>query len=128
MAAITTHDLPTLAGLWLGSDIRTQRELGLEPNEEGWAAARQRLKSVLGVEENAPVEEVIVGAHDALAGAPSMLVSATLDDALAVEQRPNMPGTMTEWPNWRLALPLSLDELERHPLALRLASALQRPR
>src|SRR5437016_4830150 len=29
MAAVTTHDLPTVAGLWTGSDMRTQQELGL---------------------------------------------------------------------------------------------------
>ena len=35
LAAVTTHDLPTIAGLWTGSDLRAQRELGLSPNEEG---------------------------------------------------------------------------------------------
>jgi 4-alpha-glucanotransferase len=61
-----------------------------------------------------------------LAGAPSLLVSATLDDALAVVERPNMPGTITEWPNWCLALPVPLDEIETHPLANRVARVLHR--
>src|SRR5207237_7058379 len=111
---------PRVGGRGLGSDIRTQRALGLEPNEEGWAAARHRLQSVLGVEDDAPVDEVIVAAHAALAGAPSMLVSATLDDAVGVEERPNMPGTTTEWPNWRRALPLSLEQPQGHTVPLTL--------
>jgi len=71
---------------------------------------------------------VIVGVHAALATARSTLVSGTLDDAIAVVERPNMPGTTTEWPNWCLALPLPLEELEEHPLANRVAAALQRER
>ena len=27
-------------------------------------------------------------------------------DAIGVEERPNMPGTVDEWPNWSLALPV----------------------
>jgi 4-alpha-glucanotransferase len=52
-------------------------------------------------------------------------VTATLEDALAVPERPNLPGTTTEWPNWSLALPASLEELERHPLPRAIAGALR---
>jgi 4-alpha-glucanotransferase len=126
MAAVTTHDLPTVAGLWTGRDLELQRGLGLRPNSEGWEEIRAQLGQVAGVAPGAPVDDVIVGVHRALAGAPSLLVSATLDDALAVVERPNMPGTTTEWPNWCLALPVPLEELERHPLAHRVAKVLQR--
>ena len=37
-----------------------------------------------------------------------------------------MPGTITEWPNWSLALPVSLEELETAPLPWRIASGLRR--
>ena len=39
LAAVTTHDLPTIAGLWTGSDVAAQTELGLAP-ERGRARAR----------------------------------------------------------------------------------------
>jgi 4-alpha-glucanotransferase len=56
-----------------------------------------------------------------------MIATATLDDAAAVEERPNMPGTAGDgWPNWSLPLPESLEELERSNLALVIARALQR--
>jgi 4-alpha-glucanotransferase len=126
MAAVTTHDLPTIAGLWSGRDLQTQQELELQPNVEGWKEIRAALGSLAGVDASADVDDVIVGAHRALAAAPSLLVSGTLDDAIAVVERPNMPGTMTEWPNWCLALPLPLEEIESHPLANRVAAALQR--
>jgi 4-alpha-glucanotransferase len=54
-------------------------------------------------------------------------VAATLDDALAVEERPNMPGTTDEWPNWSLALPVPLDEISAQPLVAEIAQLLRRP-
>ena len=126
MAAVTTHDLPTVAGLWSGRDLNAQREAGLQPNGDGWEEIREHLGRMAGVPADANVEEVIVGAHRALAGAPSLLVAGTLDDAVAVVERPNMPGTTTEWPNWCLALPVPLEALEQHPLANRVAKALHR--
>jgi len=57
----------------------------------------------------------VVAAHRALAAAPSALVGATLEDALRVAERPNMPGTVDSWPNWSLALPVPLEDLEADP-------------
>jgi 4-alpha-glucanotransferase len=51
---------------------------------------------------------------------------ATLEDALAVVERPNMPNTTTEWPNWSRALPCSLEAIECHPLVQAVATAVQR--
>jgi 4-alpha-glucanotransferase len=127
LAAVTTHDLPTIAGLWTGSDLKAELELGLKPNEEGVKKIRERLKTTINALDQTAVEEVIERTHRLLAQAPSMVVTATLDDALAVEERPNMPGTAGDgWPNWSLALPKSLEELERSNLALAIARALQR--
>jgi 4-alpha-glucanotransferase len=117
LAAVTTHDLPTVAGLWSGSDLAVQRSLGLEPNEEGTLRIRQRLSAWTGLDSDASSEDAIQQAYRLLGTAPSAIVSATLDDALAVEDRPNIPGTTAEWPNWSLALPRSLEELETAPLA-----------
>jgi len=126
LAAITTHDLPTIAGLWSGADLRHLRAIGLEPNEEGLRAMRQRLATLAGLADDAPIAEVIARSHRLLAQAPSMLVSATLEDALAVEERPNMPGTSREWPNWSLALPRPLEQIEADPLVHAVAAALER--
>jgi 4-alpha-glucanotransferase len=53
------------------------------------------------------------------------MATATLEDALAVEERPNMPSTTTEWPNWSLALPISLEELETQALTRAVADTLR---
>jgi 4-alpha-glucanotransferase len=126
LAAITTHDLPTITGLWTGADLHVQRELGLQPNEGGLRDIRERLRAMTSLSEGAQVDEVIVRAHQLLAESPSVLVTAALEDALAVEERPNMPSTTIEWPNWSLALPMSLEEVETHALARAIADILRR--
>jgi 4-alpha-glucanotransferase len=130
LAAVTTHDLPTVAGLWTGADLEAQHRLGLEPNEESTEAIRIRLTQALEeaslVKPDADVDEVVEGTHRLLATAPSTLVSATLDDACSTLERPNQPGTLDEWPNWCLALPRSLEELEADPRPRRIAEILDR--
>jgi 4-alpha-glucanotransferase len=51
-----------------------------------------------------------------------------MEDALSVEERPNVPGTTTEFPNWRLALPQSLNEIESAEGPLRISRVLQQAR
>lgn len=126
LAAITTHDLPTIAGLWTGADLRALTAIGLKPNEDAMGQLREHLAAIAGVPPDASLEDVIVAAHRALARAPSAIVTATLDDALAVEERPNIPATVHERPNWSLALPLPLEDIERRPLPRAVAAALQR--
>lgn len=127
LAAVTTHDLPTVAGLWTGSDLRKQRKLHLKPNEESTAEIRNRLISTAKLSPGAKPAEAIVGAYRLLAGAPSRIVTAALDDAAVVEERPNMPATSEDQnPNWRLALPVPIEDLMTSELPKQIAAALQR--
>lgn len=113
LGAVTTHDLATVAGLWSGHDLDDQRAAGTHPNEEGTLASRARLQAMTGVADEAEVSEVVAATYRVLGTAPCMLLAATLDDALAVEERPNMPGTTDQWPNWSLALPVPLEAVEQ---------------
>jgi len=125
LSAVTTHDLPTIAGLWSGANLKHAEQAGAPQNEEGLAAIRGRLTRAAGTKPDAAPAEVIEGVHRGLAQAPSRLILATLEDALGVEEQPNVPGaTAGKWPNWSRALPAPLEELERHELAARVAGAL----
>jgi 4-alpha-glucanotransferase len=66
---------------------------------------------------------VITRTYELLAQAPSAIVTATLEDALAVQERPNIPGT-TET-SWSRGLPESLETLESAPLARAIAERLR---
>ncbi|MFM7062591.1 MAG: 4-alpha-glucanotransferase [Actinomycetes bacterium] len=112
LAATTTHDLPTVAGLWTGADARRRSEAGLPPDPAGDELLRHRLRVLTGSPDDRPTEQVVLAAEEAVAHSPSLVALATLEDACAVEERPNQPGTVDELPNWRLALPVRVEELD----------------
>ncbi len=127
LAAVTTHDLPTVAGLWTGSDLEKQRELGLKPNDESTAEIYQRLKSMANLKSESTLEEVIAGAYQLLGSAPCRILTAALDDAAAMEHRPNFPATNPDQnPNWSVALPAPIEDLISSELPRRIASVLAR--
>jgi 4-alpha-glucanotransferase len=123
MAAITTHDLPTVAGLWTGTDVEEQREHGTGTEEELERGRTSLLGHLPKLPDGAPVDVAVEQAHRRLAEAPSKLLSATLDDGIAERRRPNMPGT-TDRPNWSLPLAVPVDELSSHPLVQTVARTL----
>ena len=127
LASISTHDLPTIAGIWSGADLEEQKKAGMKPSEEGMEKNRKQLEKVAGVKASAPVKEVVVKAHEALAQAPSMVILASLEDALGMEQRPNLPGITSEKrPNWSIPLSKNLEEIETDPEVLEVAGILRR--
>ena len=124
LAAVTTHDLPTVAGLWTGSDLEAQRRLGLNPNEAGMREMRERLARAIKADARTPLREVVRRTYAVLSRAPSVVVSATLEDVAGVEARPNMPATVDQWPNWRQPLPVPLETLARSRDAAAIAQVL----
>ena len=113
LAAVTTHDLPTLPGLWGRTDPAS-------------ATLRHRLERVTGLGSSAPAGEVVLAASRALAASPCRLVAATLEDACDVTEPANRPG-VRDRRNWSIALPVTVDEFCESPEAARLAAALHRP-
>lgn len=124
MAAVTTHDLPTVAGVWSGLDRADQVAAGFGAPPEADAEMRHHLRVASSLPDDANEADVAVGVHRRLAGAGSRLATATLDDLAGSRRRPNLPGTIDEHPNWRLPLPRPLDEVLAAPLADRIATAL----
>jgi 4-alpha-glucanotransferase len=123
MAAISTHDLPTVAGLWTGADLAEQREQGTGTDEELERGRTSLLAQLPGLPDDATVEQAVEHAHRLLARAPATLLSATLDDAVGEERRPNMPGADAR-PNWSLPLPVLVEDLPGHPLLQTVARTL----
>jgi 4-alpha-glucanotransferase len=101
VAAVGTHDLPTVAGIWTRS----------EP-EHRLHHLRDKLVNLTHLPDDTPPIDVAVATYDHLARGRPRIVLASLEDALGVHERPNVPGTTTEMPNWRLALPAPIEEIE----------------
>jgi 4-alpha-glucanotransferase len=132
LAATTTHDLPTVAGFFSGSDLAHLCDIGVAAADEAGAAQEEERASLCRLLQDegllAPGERdvgaIVVALYGFLARTPAMLVAATLEDALAVPDRPNVPGTTGERPNWALPLPVPVDGLTADPRLRRLAATL----
>jgi 4-alpha-glucanotransferase len=126
VAAVTTHDLPTIAGLWSGSDLEEQRQQGLSPNEQATHEIVDQVARLTGLPHDADPREVVLRVHRALGESPCVLIAATLEDAALMPERPNMPGAGGARGNWSIPLPLTLEELRQEPLAQQIAETLSR--
>ncbi len=145
LAMTTTHDLPTVAGWWHGTDIATRAECGqlragvtvedASAERDGDRAALwQRFVAEGLVEGAAPPPEaprpVVDAALAFVARTPSPLCLLPIEDLLGQEEQPNLPGTVDEHPNWRRRMPGPADALlQGEATAARIAAvAAERPR
>ncbi len=110
----TTHDLPTVAGWWRGSDIEVRGALGLSAPGEAKERQSDRRRlwqafTVAGAAQGPlPAPDDPVPAVDAalgfVASSPAPLMLAPLEDLLGLADQPNLPGTIDQHPNWRRRL------------------------
>ena len=84
---------------------------------------RQLCEGLLEAGERS-VEAIVAALYGFLTRTPCMLVAATLEDAVEAPDRPNVPGTIDQRPNWSLPLPVPLDDLVADPRVRRLAGIL----
>ncbi len=120
IAAVTTHDLPTLAGFWTGRDIDIKGKLHLFPRPEKIPAYREerrhdRTLLVRALKERGLLSpdfpespddlpemtpEIAVAVHAYLARTPSKMLSVMFDDLMLLVSQQNLPGTVNQHPNW----------------------------
>ena len=133
-ASAATHDLPTLRGFWLGTDIAWRRSLDLYPDAaaaEADAAKRRRDRDLLlkalveeGLLAPAQLGEFLSDSGtptytselgDAILGyiarSRARLMLIQLEDVVGESEQANLPGTTDEHPNWRRRLCCNLDEI-----------------
>jgi 4-alpha-glucanotransferase len=121
MAAISTHDLPTVTGMWTGQDQQALQELDMGSDDDTADATRERMTEHAGLAADASAGEAVAAAYQLLAAAPSVMLCATLDDAFLEAERPNIPGAPPERPNWSIALPDTIEALQTNPIAAGIA-------
>lgn len=127
-AAVTTHDLPTITGVWTGADLADLRVAGVPLPADGDEQFRHRLRVAGSCDDGADLDHVLVEAHRAVASSPCMVATAALDDLVGAPRRPNVPGTIDQHPNWRIPLPVTLDDLPGHPVAESIATVMAETR
>ncbi len=98
LATVTTHDLPTIGGVWL------RGETGDLADDEVFA----RLVAVAPEATN--VAEAAAAANAALLAGSSRLRLVTTDDLACAVEQPNLPGR-NDHPNWKIRLPVPVTSL-----------------
>ncbi|MBR1778098.1 MAG: 4-alpha-glucanotransferase [Alphaproteobacteria bacterium] len=149
LIAAGTHDMPTLAGYWMGADIETARKIGLMDEERcAYAKSLRRQDRLAVIESLAQTgrwfvdpssfdaeingqklpDRFIEVLYSYLATAPCCLLLVQLEDLLEQKEQMNMPGTSDEYPNWRHKLPKTVSELYDCEEMKRLCAAIRQSR
>lgn len=134
MAVLTTHDLPTLKGFWHCLDLSLGKELGVYPDQDvlnnlyqDRHESKQRVLDSLhgmgsigdSISRDAnwvPMsQELNFKMQLHLAKGSSALLGLQLEDWLEMEKPVNVPGTSTEYPNWRRKLSADLETIFAEP-------------
>jgi len=134
VAMTGTHDTPTVAGWWRGRDLDWADRLGRLPAGVDRQQAEQirdwdrgLLWSTIGEGRRPDPESpgaVVQAAMKHIGRSPAVLAIAPIEDLLADTEQPNLPGTVSEHPNWRRRQPAPLGELLREPQTLERVGAI----
>jgi (1->4)-alpha-D-glucan 1-alpha-D-glucosylmutase len=146
LAAVSTHDLPTLRGFWLGSDLDLRVRLDLYPTAElrerqaiERAQDRARLLFALQRAELLPdgltvhpvsapdmTDAFALAVHRFLARGAAQLLTVQPDNVFGEVEQVNVPATVHGvYPNWRHRLKVPIDQWEADPRFQALVSAMR---
>jgi 4-alpha-glucanotransferase len=130
LATVGTHDMPPIAGFVRGDHIELRDRLGLltRPVQEELAEHERglaewiRVLTELGLLNGTGGEgDVVAALHAFLARTPARLIGISLADAVGERRTQNQPGTVDEYPNWRVPLgdaegrPMLIEDLRGDP-------------
>lgn len=131
LVSVSTHDLPTLKGFWNGRDLTLRSQYNLFPDdsileEQNLQRSHDRKNLLIflksenllpeGIPPDLPEEislppELARSVYTLLSRSPSKIVMAQLEDIFEIEDQVNLPGTVTEHPNWRKKFPILVGQI-----------------
>jgi 4-alpha-glucanotransferase len=130
LVSSTTHDLPTLAGFWVGADITARHAAGIIDDEvqraqfEQRQTEKQKMLDVLFqlklVRDDLPrtaesYAELTGELHNAIVGflamTPSQLLAINQEDLTKEMNQQNLPGSTWQYPNWGRKMRFTIEEL-----------------
>jgi 4-alpha-glucanotransferase len=136
LVSSTTHDLPTLAGFWVGADISARRAAGTIGDKEfaeqtaHRADEKQKMLDLLFAQNllaadlprsavaypelTGPLHNAVVGF---LALTPSQLLAINQEDLTKELSQQNLPGTTWQYPNWGRKMRFTVEQLRTDPEA-----------
>lgn len=115
LTSVTTHDLPPTSGYLAGEHISIRSQLGLLERdlhteladgeiERDAILQLARDRGLLGPASADDEQRTVEALHRLIAASPSALLGLSLADAVGERRSQNQPGTIDEYPNWRVPL------------------------
>ncbi len=136
LVSSTTHDLPTIAGFWVGADIDARRKAGAiddAAHRAQWESRANEKQSMLDrlfqeglLREDLPrsatgYAELTGELHHAaigfLARTPAQLLAVNQEDLTKETAQQNLPGTTWQYPNWGRKMRYSVEDLRTDEVA-----------
>jgi len=130
LVSSTTHDLPTLAGFWVGTDIHARLAAGLLDEEtfprhmQTRQEEKQKMLDLLfglGMlpgwvpRRVAEIPELTGELHNAIIGflatTPCQLLAVNQEDVTKELEQQNLPGSTSQYPNWCRKMRFSVEQL-----------------
>ncbi|NBI12734.1 4-alpha-glucanotransferase [[Haemophilus] felis] len=124
MTTLSTHDLPTIQGYWKTYDFELGQRFGVYPNSDVVDMLKNnrhhnKLMIRKAVEETQYLEPDYMGITQTfnhqlqmyVAETNSALFGTQPEDWLHMLEPVNIPGTSTEYPNWRRKLSRNIEEI-----------------
>jgi 4-alpha-glucanotransferase len=147
LAMVANHDVPPLACWWSEEDLairlgigmiadaaKYQDEVNWRRGEKGqilvWLLEQGLLPDSWSVSDNTRIldDELKTALARACARIVSSLVSIQLDDLAGADTPVNIPGTHTEYANWRRKLPLETTAIFNSTIAKQITQAMREGR
>jgi len=135
IASFSTHDLPTWRGWRAGHEIDARLATG--DIDEGFAkdeharrhtevAAFDAMTARAGASGMDPASADAM--HAALGAGTSAMAMVQVENVLDIVDQPNLPGTVSEYPNWRQRLPVGPKALAQDHRMIRTARIMSQTR
>lgn len=130
LVSVSTHDLATLEGFWIGNDVEWRARIAETPDSKALKkdlkARRGEVKELCaalkaaallpkGIKPKAPPktpdDALAAACHRFLGRTASQVMIVQLEDLAGAVEQANLPGTIDEHPNWRRRLPMPIAKL-----------------
>ena len=125
-----SHDLPTLIGYWRGTDLELRDRLDLYPSpdigrQQHELRARERGEIIAALAREGLIQEqelphcgeaaafageLTLAIQRYLARSESIVMMLQAEDIMLQQEQVNVPGTVDEYPNWRIKLETNLED------------------
>ncbi|MDP1660592.1 MAG: 4-alpha-glucanotransferase, partial [Phycisphaerales bacterium] len=136
LASLNTHDAPTFASYWHADDVALRLRLKhttkspAAAETAGRAACNRTVASALRALKlpTGTAQATALSLMRLQARGPAPLTQVNLEDLWAERRPQNVPGTSTEYPNWRRRAAKKLPALLKDPKAAAALALLQRER